>query len=97
MYRIQLVGILKWGGGQSVDLIFVGLTSYLQITPTTGFTLGNIKYYVFSDNILRYGPWKHNNIKISDVFMFSCLCFLRYCFQDETNGHSLHGNFTPSC
>ena len=26
------------GGGQSVDLIFVGLTSYLQITPTTGFT-----------------------------------------------------------
>ena len=38
MYRIQLVGKLK-GGGQSVDLIFVGLTSYLQITPTTGFTL----------------------------------------------------------
>ena len=37
MYRIQLVGKLK-GGGQSVDLIFVGLTSYLQITPTTGFT-----------------------------------------------------------
>ena len=36
MYRIQLVGKLK--GGQSVDLIFVGLTSYLQITPTTGFT-----------------------------------------------------------
>ena len=26
------------GWGQSVDLIFVGLRSYLQITPTTGFT-----------------------------------------------------------
>ena len=35
-YR-QLVRKLK--GGKSVDLIFVGLTSYLQITPTTGFTL----------------------------------------------------------
>ena len=33
MYRIQLVGKL------TVDLIFVGLTSYLQITPTTGFTI----------------------------------------------------------
>jgi len=40
MYRIQLVRKLK-GGGQSVDLIFVGLTSYLQITPTTGFTIAS--------------------------------------------------------
>ena len=34
------------GGGQSVDVIFVGFTSYLQITPTTGFTTGtrDMKY-----------------------------------------------------